>query len=162
MNISIIKCDLKYLDACAEILRGSELGMRYFISKSKEYVGKETLEEGFNKKEIYVALDENNNCVGFLWILIDGIFHCYPYLHVVAVKKELRGKGLGKQLMNFFEEMAFVEDNSSKAFLVVGSFNTDAKKLYERLGYVQVGEVPDLYVNGLTEFIMMKLRPRVG
>ena len=34
MNISIIKGDFKYLDACAEILKGSELGTTYFINRN--------------------------------------------------------------------------------------------------------------------------------
>jgi len=158
MNISIIKGDFKYLDDCAEILKGSELGITYFINRNDEYIGKDLLKEGFEKEEIYVALDEDKNCVGFVWILINGIFHCYPYLHVVAVKYELRGKGIGKQLMNFFEEVAFVQDNSPRAFLEVGGFNSKAIKLYKELGYVQVGEIPNLYVTGITEFLMMKLR----
>jgi len=40
----------------------------------------------------------------------------------------------------------------------IGSFNEGAIRLYKNLGYVQVGEIPALYVTGITEFLMMKLR----
>jgi len=43
-------------------------------------------------------------------------------------------------------------------FLVVADFNPEAKRLYEHLGYRQVGEIPGLYKAGVTEYLMMKER----
>lgn len=159
MKISIIKADMSYLDDCAEILRDSELGMKYYVNKNQEYVGKKLITESFEKKEMYVALDENENCIGFSWIAPNGMFHRFPYLHLIAVKSDKRGKGIGKQLVAFFEEVSFVERECPKAFLVAGDFNTGAIALYKKLGYVQVGEIPGLYVPGISEFLMMKVRP---
>jgi ribosomal protein S18 acetylase RimI-like enzyme len=73
---------------------------------------------------------------------------------VIAVKREHRGEGVGKELLRFFEEGVF--ENSSKAFLVVADFNPDARRLYERLGWRQVGAIPGLYREGVTEYLMMK------
>lgn len=159
MEIKIIKADMRYLDDCAEILRDSELGMRYFVNRKQEYVGKKLITESFEKKEMYVALDKEGTCVGFTWIALSGIFHWFPYLHIIAVKADMRGKGIGKQLMAFFEEVSFVQEDCPKAFLVVGDFNTDAIALYKKLGYVQVGEIPGLYVPEISELLMMKERP---
>lgn len=153
MEIKIVKGNMDYLDDCEEALVNSELGKRYFSEKGS---AKKALEVGFAKKEIYIALDINHNCKGFIWFILDGIFHSSPYLHIIAVKKESRKHGIGKKLLKFFEEICF--NDYKKLFLVVADFNPDAKLMYEKIGYVQVGTVPDLYREGITEYLMMKVR----
>ncbi len=153
MEIKIVKGSIDYIDDCEEALTNSELGIRYF---SKQGSARKALEEGFSKEEIYVAIDQNHNCVGFLWVILNGIFHAFPYLHIVAVKQENRGHGIGKKLMQFFEDKCF-KDNT-KLFLVVADFNPDAKLLYESVGYIEVGKIPSLYREGIDEYLMMKLR----
>jgi ribosomal protein S18 acetylase RimI-like enzyme len=153
MKVSIKKGSMNYIDECEDILLNSELGIRYF---PKEGSARKTLEGGFNNGEIYVALDSNDNCKGFIWFILEGAFHVFPYLNIVAVKKEDRKRGIGKKLLEFFEDICFVD--YTKLFLVVADFNPDAKMLYERIGYLQVGIIPSLYQEGITEFLMMKTR----
>lgn len=153
MDIQIIKGNIDYLKDCEEALQNSELGRRYF---SKEYSGQNALKEGFAKDEIYVAKDSNNLCIGFLWFISKGAFHSFPYLHIIAVKDEYRSQGIGKKLLKFFEDLCFQE--VSKVFLVVADFNPDAKRLYESIGYTEIGPIPDLYRPGITEHLMMKAR----
>ena len=57
-------------------------------------------------------------------------------------------------LLKIFEDTVFVDH--SKVFLVVADFNPDAKRLYEHLGYQQVGVLPNLYKDGIAEHLMMK------
>jgi ribosomal protein S18 acetylase RimI-like enzyme len=52
--------------------------------------------------------------------------------------------------------------DSSKVFLVVADFNPEAKRLYERMGYRQVGAIPGLYRDGVTEYLMMKTNVSSG
>lgn len=153
MEITIVKGSMNYINDCEAALANSELGIRYF---SKEGSARRALEEGFAKGEIYIALDINQSCKGFIWIVLEGIFHSFPYLHIVAVKKESRKHGIGKKLLKFFEDICFKDH--SKLFLVVADFNPDAKMLYERIGYNEVGTIPNLYRDGITEHLMMKLR----
>lgn len=158
MKISIEKGTVEHLEACAQILEDSVLGQKYFLNRNKQYIGQQLLREGFEKGEIYIALTETGECVGFAWIILNGIFHWFPFLHVVAVKRDARGNGIGKQLMAFFEELGFVQDKSSKLFLCVDSFSTEAIGLYKALGYQEVGPIPDMFVPGVTTFLMMKTR----
>ena len=72
------------------------------------------------------------------------------------MKQKYRSQGVGKKLLEFFEDTCFQED--SKLFLVVADFNLKAKKLYEEIGYKHVGTMPDLYREGITEYLMMKIR----
>ena len=153
MEIQIVKGSIDYLNDCEDTLVNSELGIRYF---SKSGSARKSLEEGFAKEEIYIAMDINENYKGFMWIIWDGIFHSFPYLHIVAVKQESRNQGIGKKLLKFFEDSCLKD--FSKIFLVVADFNPDAKRLYEKNGYIQVGTIPSLYREGITEHLMMKSR----
>lgn len=148
---TIIKGSINYINDCEDALVNSELGRRYFSNKGSAI---KSLEEGFSKNEIYVAIDNNNNCMGFVWIIFDGIFHSFPYIHIIAVKSENRGQGIGKSLLRFVENLCF--EKYSKLFLVVADFNPNAKKLYQNIGYFEIGEIPNLYRNGITECLMMK------
>ena len=55
-------------------------------------------------------------------------------------------------ILGYFEELSA----RNKFFLVVADFNPDAKRFYENNGYCQVGEIPGLYRDGITEYLMMK------
>lgn len=153
MKTKIIKAGLEYIDDCEKALLNSELGRRYFSKKGN---ARKVLQKAFYEDDVYVALDENKNCVGFIWFVLNGMFHSFPYLHMIAVKEEYRDLGIGKKLLKFFEDHCFEE--SSKIFLVVADFNTDAKRLYENMGYREVGSVPNLYRAGITEHVMMKTK----
>jgi ribosomal protein S18 acetylase RimI-like enzyme len=150
MDITILKGSIDYLDDCEDALVNSELGKRYFSEKGS---ARKSLEEGFCKNEIYVAV-EYNHCKGFIWVIKNGIFHSFPYIHIVAVKSENRGQGIGEVLLRFVENEYFTD--YSKLFLVVADFNSSAKRLYERLGYTEISEIPDLYRKGISECLMMK------
>lgn len=151
MDITVIKGSINYINECEDALLNSELGKRYFSEKGS---ARKSLEEGFSKSEIYVAIDNNNNCKGFVWVILNGIFHSFPYIHIIAVKSENRGQGIGKLLLRFVEDGYYKK--YSKLFLVVAEFNPAAKRLYERMGYSEIGDIPNLYRNGITECLMMK------
>jgi len=153
MNITVVKGSISYINDCEDALVNSELGKRYF---SENGSARKSLEEGFSKGEIYVAIDNDNNCKGFVWVILNGIFHSFPYIHIIAVKSENRGQGIGKILLKFVEDVYC--KNYSKLFLVVADFNLDSKRLYERIGYSAIGYIPNLYRNGITEYLMMKSR----
>ena len=102
---------------------------------------------------MYVALI-GEECVGFTYIIPKGAFHSFPYLHIIAIKEEYRGRGIGKALLDYSERIAL--EMADKLFLVVADYNPDAKRFYERNGYQQVGEIPNLYRSGITEYLMAK------
>ncbi|MBQ8176581.1 MAG: GNAT family N-acetyltransferase [Oscillospiraceae bacterium] len=150
-KITIIDGENRYIADCMEILQNSELGKAYFSDKQKA-IG--MLEYALEKKELYVALNEQNECVGFVYCMSKGVFGSYPYLHIISVKEDCRGNGIGSLLMSYFEE----KYPSDKYFLTVDDFNINAKKLYERLGYQCVGQLPDFYKKGIGCYLMMKRR----
>lgn len=154
MIIQIKLADTGYIDCLVEILQNSDLGKAYFSDYEK---AANMLTYAVGQNSVYVALDEKGKCLGFIYYMTNGVFGSYPYLHIVAVKEEYRGCGIGKQLMKYFEENAS-DYASTKLFLTVDDFNPRAKKLYENLGYQCVGELPDFYKKGINCYLMMKRR----
>ncbi|MBQ8790066.1 MAG: GNAT family N-acetyltransferase [Ruminiclostridium sp.] len=148
-QITIIDGENRYITDCTEILQNSELGNAYFSDEQK---AKAMLQYALEKKELYIALNEQGECVGFIYCMQNGVFGSYPYLHIISVKEDCRGNGIGSLLMSYFEE----KYPSDKYFLTVDDFNINAKKLYERLGYQCVGQLPDFYKKGVDCYLMMK------
>jgi ribosomal protein S18 acetylase RimI-like enzyme len=102
-------------------------------------------------REVYVGV-EGDRIVGFVILNMHG--SVVGYVHAIVVDPELRGSGIGTQLLTYAEERIFREQPN--VFLCVSSFNLRARALYERLGYRLVGEIPDYLVRGASEFLMRK------
>lgn len=151
MEINIIKAENKHIMDCKVALQYSELGRVYFPKEDKII---KDLNKGISKGEIFVAISKEGQCLGFLWFILNSAFHCFPYLHIIAVKDEFRNLGIGKKLLQYFEES--ISRRPSSLFLVVADFNPRAKQLYESIGYKEVGVIPNLYKMGVTEYLMMK------
>lgn len=77
-----------------------------------------------------------------------------PYLATIAVDAPYRGRGIGTRLITYTEE--YFRPQARHLFLCVSSFNPRARALYERLGYSQVGELPDYFIDGASEILMHK------
>ncbi len=58
--------------------------------------------------------------------------------------------------------MVYLEDaistGYSKIFLLVGDFNHGAREFYSKRGYQSIGLLPDFYVPGVNEYLLMKER----
>lgn len=81
--------------------------------------------------------------MGYIMVTDNGTFDMYPYLHLIIVHRDYRGKGYGSTLMEYYEDVFYPQ--SRKLFLLVGGFNMEAIKLYERLGYIKCGEIDGFY-----------------
>ncbi len=77
-----------------------------------------------------------------------------PYVASVAVAERFRGAGIGSRLLGFAEN--FFRSEARHIFLCVSSFNSRARALYERLGYVAVAEFEDYVIPGASEILMHK------
>lgn len=135
-------------DACASMMASSEpwvtLGRSY--EKCREILGNPAKEvfvvPGGDGPRAFVILDLHGPFIG--------------YVQTICVRADARGQGLGTRLLAWAEERIFRE--SPNVFLCVSSFNHDARRLYERLGYVAVGTLRDYIVRGHDEHLMRKTR----
>lgn len=151
--MKIQKGTIDRLDDCRKCLNNCLLGDKYFYDTNHTL---NFLMESFNKDEIYIASNSVGENIGFMRIDLLGAFAKFPLLRVIAITDQYRGQGFGSAMLKFYEDLGF--ENSSKLFLLVSEFNDRAKSLYERIGYNNVGKLPDLYQDGIAEFLMMKKR----
>jgi ribosomal-protein-alanine N-acetyltransferase len=102
-------------------------------------------------REVYIARDEDG-VAGFLILCMTGAF--VGYIQTIAIQPDRRGQGLGSRLIDFAERRILAE--SPNVFMCVSSFNHNARRLYERLGYHVVGELTDYIVQGHSEILLRK------
>ena len=148
--ITFAKGNEQHLKDCKAALCQSTLGEKYFSAPES---AENAILEGIRQGNLYAVLI-GEACVGFTYIIPKGAFHSFPYLHIITIKEEYRGQGVGKALLDYSERIAC--EMADKLFLVVADFNPEAKRFYERNGYQQVGEIPNLYRHGITEYLMAK------
>jgi [ribosomal protein S18]-alanine N-acetyltransferase len=112
-------------------------------------------------REVYVARDETG-LAGFLILCTTGAF--VGYIQTICIHPDRRGQGLGSRLIQFAE--ARILEESPNVFMCVSSFNREARRLYQRLGYHEVGELTNYIVDGYSEILLRKtqgpLEPRLG
>jgi [ribosomal protein S18]-alanine N-acetyltransferase len=147
MSLEITRLDTEAeAQACARIMAESEpwltLGRSYQASLS---IVRDP------SREVYIARDENG-VAGFLILCMTGAF--VGYIQTIAIQPDRRGQGLGSRLIDFAERRILAE--SPNVFMCVSSFNHDARRLYERLGYRVVGELTDYIVQGHSEILLRK------
>lgn len=151
MDIRIQIAEKDHVGDCLSCVEHSQLWETYFQSNP-------TIENEIRKmiisKQIYIALNEANQCIGFMGVINNGCFGKFTYLSVIAVKKEYRSKGIGKALIGKFEEIGF--EKANRVFLLVSDFNKKAQLFYKKLGYEKVGKIPDLFKKSVSENILAK------
>jgi len=140
-------------DACAALMAHSEP----WITLGRSYAACLSIVRD-PTREVYVARTEAG-LAGFLILCMMGPF--VGYIQTICIDPGQRGRGLGSQLIEFAEQRILTQ--SPNVFMCVSSFNADARRLYERLGYGVVGELTDYIVAGHSEILLRKtLGPLTG
>jgi [ribosomal protein S18]-alanine N-acetyltransferase len=141
-----LTADESILKECAKMMSESDpwLTLRRNFNDCLEAV------HGDNK-EVYVAKDQST-IAGLIVLQMSGTFK--GYIQVVCIKPDKRGQGIGSALIKFCEERIFKV--SPNVFICVSSFNTEAAKLYYKLGYEKIGELKDFIVRGYSELLLRK------
>jgi [ribosomal protein S18]-alanine N-acetyltransferase len=102
-------------------------------------------------REVFIVRGDEK-LAGFAILCMTGAF--VGYIQTICIDPDHRGKGLGSRLVAFAEDRILKE--SPNVFMCVSSFNHDARRLYERLGYRVVGELTDYLVPGHSEILLRK------
>ncbi len=104
-------------------------------------------------KELYAVRDEN---VVAAFVLLDMRGLLAGYIQSICVGADQRGGGLGAALIVFAEERIFRD--SPNVFMCVSSFNSGARRLYQRPGYEVVGHLSGFVVREHDELLLRKTR----
>ena len=106
--------------------------------------------------DLYIAEILGERC-GLVLVRPQGIAGA-PYIVSIAVAEAFRSRGVGRDMIAFVARRCW--PHARHLFLCVSSFNTRAKAMYEREGFVQVGELPDFCMDGASELLMcLRLTP---
>lgn len=138
---------------CLLCVKNSDLWDTYFKNNPTH---ESALGKMISKKQVYVVTNKNDQCIGFMGVINNGCFSKFTYLSILAVKKGFRNKGVGKVLVNKFETIGF--KRADRVFILVSDINKTAQKFYRKLGYKKVGNIPDLFKNGVSENLLVKYR----
>ncbi len=101
--------------------------------------------------------DAPEEIAGFLWYVVDGAFVRSGYIMLIGIAAAWQRRGIGRLLMDAAENELFCQ--VADVFLLVSDFNEPAHRFYKKLGYAQVGVIPDYVTPGIAELIYRK---RVG
>ena len=139
--------------ALAKLMAASPLWQRYGVTGAS---AAKRLGDGLAKGATIVVAELDGEPLGFCWYVERGAFNRSGYVMLIGVQPDAKGRGIGRALMQYAESVLFA--GSADVFLLVSDFNRDAQQFYARLGYHQVGAIPDYVVPGITELIYRKSR----
>lgn len=119
--------------------------------------------ERFPNYFLVAMLAQTGEVVGYVMCRIEmgfpseGGFSVVRKGHIVslAVKKQFHGRGVGAILMeSVLNEM--IRNSIDESFLEVRISNENAIRLYKKLGYEIVREIPHYYLDGTSGLLMVK------
>jgi ribosomal protein S18 acetylase RimI-like enzyme len=142
----VVLSDRGDAETCAKMMADSEP----WITLQRGYL--DSLEILLDSsKEAYIYRD-NGEIIGLIILEMSCTFK--GYIKSVYVRPENRGMGIGTSLIKFAEKRIFKD--TPNVFLLVSSFNNDARELYRNLGYEEIGELKDFIIKGFSEILMRK------
>lgn len=141
---------ISHLPDLVECFNNSLLKDNYFTDPKSIKV---FLKESIAKGELYGYFSDDK-VVALMRIDPVGMFSKFPLLRTLAVNPDFRSKGIGKALLNYYEGV--YSNKSRRIFICVSDFNPRAKKLYMGSGYSEVGVLPNLYKEGITEYLLSR------
>jgi ribosomal-protein-alanine N-acetyltransferase len=104
-------------------------------------------------KERYIVRADGERA-GLLILDMNGVFA--GYIQSICVAASARSRGIGSRVIAWAEDRIFRD--SPNVFICVSSFNTDAQRLYTRLGYETAGVLRQFMVDEHDELLLRKTR----
>jgi [ribosomal protein S18]-alanine N-acetyltransferase len=101
--------------------------------------------------ESYVA-KVDDEVMGLAIIQLKGAL--VGYIQTLLIAEQYRGHTLGNQLITFLENRIY--EVSPNVFMCVSDFNTDAQRLYKKMGYEVIGEIKNYIADGHSEILLRK------
>lgn len=112
------------------------------------------LSKGIRDGNLYAAVTPEGEAIGVMYMSEDGMAGL-PYLHLLGVKREYRGRGVGTALVKIFIGV-MEEKGYPNLFIMTSKFNVGAKRLYQSLGFQPKCLLPDLMRKGVAEWLFMR------
>ena len=137
--------------ALARLMMTDPLWQRYDVTETS---AARRLRDGIAEGAAIAVAEVNGVPAGFIWHVARGAFDRSGYIKLIGVRPEARRQGVGRALMEHAEAALFAR--SADVFLLVSDFNHAGQAFYRRLGYEQIGAIPDYVVPGVAELVFRK------
>lgn len=111
----------------------------YFNSWLVRYIYNEGIK---GNRLIFMIEDKEGNVIGELWLYPIDYNKKVSELVITIGRKNLRGKGYGKDVIDAVKKYCFEQLGINSIFLKVFSFNTRAINCYKSCGFKVIGRVP--------------------
>jgi ribosomal protein S18 acetylase RimI-like enzyme len=152
--MNVRKMQSKDVEFCSRLMVTSHLWQRYGVTEAS---AARRFERGLALGADIAVAEVDEKIAGFIWYSTNGAFNRSGYIMLVGVEPDHLRRGVGRALMAHAEQELF--RNAQDIFLLVSDFNEGAQRFYQRLGYRQVGAIPDYIISGVAELIYHKTGP---
>lgn len=151
MNFTLVKGDPARLTEYIEIFKDSKLYDAYYADSDRLPT---YLAAAMERGRLYIAMSSKDEPIGAMCMSMDGMAEL-PYLHLLGVKKNYRGMGIGHDLLKIFIATAEAY-GAPNMFIMTSHFNVRAKKLYQEMGFHSYCLLPSPLRQGINEHVMMR------
>jgi len=139
----IKKGDLKYIQSWINDSEVQYYAQEEYPFHFNSWLIKYIYNDGINgKRQIFIIEDKNQNVIGELWLFPIDLYKKTAELVITIGKKESRGLGYGKDVINAVEKYCFEKLGLETIYLKVFSFNARAISCYKACGFKVIGKIP--------------------
>ena len=107
----------------------------YIFAKDK-HVLKDLINSKISNQEIYIIIDEDI-CIG--WLRYGYFWDNLPFMNMLWVDEEFRGKGYGKAVVAYWEQQ--MKGKGFETVMTSTLANEQAQHFYRKLGYKDSGSL---------------------
>lgn len=104
------------------------------LSENDKHIDKQELGNIIKLNRVYIA-EENDNFIG--WLRYNLFWDNTPFMNMLYIIDSYRGKGFGKQLVEYWEEQLKIMEY--KTAMTSTASDEYAQHFYNKLGYSTVG-----------------------
>jgi len=122
-----------------------------FLAEHDSHIGNEIRKKKIEAKEI-IVLKKNGQTIG--WLRYGLFWDMIPFMNMLYIKEHHRRKGLGKQLVLFWENEMW--ECGHKVLMTSSQSDEEAQHFYRKLGYEDAGSL--MFPKGPLEIIFIKYR----
>lgn len=131
-----------------ELLLSSGFFYEYEIEAAEDFL-KYQLEDGDESGIHYYMAEDNGKMIGFICFGFDSCTQSTYLLYWMGIHDEYRGKGIGKVLLQKFEDYVTAKGGKKIVLETAGrELYKPTRIFYENNGYREEGIVPNYYSEG--------------
>jgi ribosomal protein S18 acetylase RimI-like enzyme len=131
------------------IIRYAEITDFLWLKEHEKYISDKILTTKIETKEVYIV-QEDKEIVG--WLRYNLFWDNVPFMNKIFLLEEYRRKGIGRKLVNYWEEKMKEQDYQN--VLTSTQSNEEGQHFYRKMGYTEIGSIK--YLEEPLEIIFYK------